>query len=174
MDELKKYIGCDAHKNLAQCWITKYIPLTWSFISIITLILTMIFNVNKKIQFFIVSLVILNSIIGSLMIHVFFKDKIRKYFKLKPIFILLYDLILHILVLFAILFYYNPPTITNKELLIGVTIVSIIFYIYQQIIDVGLLYFSLMPDNVSINQTYCKISYIIVYAILLSAYRKNV
>ena len=50
MDELKKYIGCDAHKNLAQCWITKYIPLTWSFISIATLILTMIFNVNKKIM----------------------------------------------------------------------------------------------------------------------------
>lgn len=170
--DLKKYVGCKNSDNTIFCYVTKYAPKTWSAWSIIILILSVILKVNKKIIFFILSAVILNSIMGFILIHFLAREKLMKTFNISYPLLTLYDILIHIIPLFTIFKYYSPPKISHKEKIIGFIILTIAFLAYDKIMNIDKMYLSV--SILKLHKTFHITFYLICYLLIINLYKKKI
>lgn len=170
--DLKKYVGCKENDNSIICYITKYAPKTWSVWSIILLLLSIVLKVNKKVIFFILCTVILNSILGFILIQFFAKKKLMKIFNISYPLLTFYDILVHIIPLFMIFKYYIPPKITTFELSLGFIVLSTMFLIYDNIMDIEKMYLSV--NILKFSKQVNIIFYLFCYLLLISLYKKKI
>ena len=167
--DLKNYVGCKSTDNSIFCYVTKYAPKTWSAWSIIILILAVLLKVNKKIIFFILCAIIINSILGFILIQLLAGEKIMKIFNISYPSLTLYNILIHIIPLYLILKYYSPPSkMSNKEIIIGFISLAIAFLTYDKIMNVEKMYLSLSILN--LNKTISIIFYLSCYLLLINVY----
>lgn len=170
--DLKKYVGCKNSDNPIFCYVTKYAPKTWSAWSIIILILSVILKVNKKIIFFILCAVILNSIMGFILIQFLAREKIMKTFNISYPLLTLYDILIHIIPLYAIFKYYSPPKISHKETMIGFITLAIAFLTYDKIMNIDKMYLSV--SILKLHKTIHIIFYLICYLLIINLYKNKI
>tara|TARA_Y100000389_G_C17461768_1_gene522307 strand:- start:3567 stop:4091 length:525 start_codon:yes stop_codon:yes gene_type:complete len=170
--DLKKYVGCKKSDNTIFCYVTKYAPKTWSAWSIIVLILSVILKVNKKIIFFILCAVILNSIMGFILIQFLAKEKLMKTFNISYPLLTFYDIIIHIIPLFVIFKYYSPPKISNKEIIIGFITLSIAFLTYDKIMNIDKMYLSV--SILKLHKTIHITFYLLCYLSIIYLYKNKI
>jgi len=170
--DLKKYVGCNNSDNSIFCYVTKYAPKTWSAWSIIILILSVILKVNKKIIFFILCAVILNSIMGFILIQFLAREKIMKTFNISYPLLTLYDILIHIIPLYAIFKYYSPPKISHKETMIGFITLAIAFLTYDKIMNIDKMYLSV--SILKLHKTIHIIFYLICYLLIINLYKNKI
>tara|TARA_B100001029_G_C15021771_1_gene431020 strand:+ start:600 stop:1124 length:525 start_codon:yes stop_codon:yes gene_type:complete len=170
--DLKKYVGCKENDNSIICYITKYAPKTWSVWSIILLLLSVVLKVNKKIIFFMLCAVILNSIMGFILIQFLAKKKLMKIFNISYPLLTFYDILVHIIPLFMIFKYYTPPKITTFELSLGFIVLSSMFLIYDNIMDIEKMYLSV--SILKFSKPVNIIFYLFCYLLIINLYKKKI
>jgi len=169
---LKKYVGCKNNEDSIICYITKYAPKTWSLWLIIFLILSYVLKANKKIKYFIICAVILNSIMGFILIQLLAKKKLMKIFNISEPLLNFYDILVHIIPLFIIFKYYTPPKITTIEILFGFFILSSMFLIYDSIMDIQKMYIS--TNIIKLSKPVNIIFYLSCYLLIITLYKKKI
>ena len=167
---LKEYIGCNDNDNPILCYFTKYLPKTWSIWSIAILLLFIVLNLNKKIIFFALCAVILNSIFGFILIQFMARKNIMEIFNISYPVLIFYDILVHIIPLILIFKYYSPPKISKKELITGFIILSASLLLYDKIIGIDKIYLSI--STLKLSKIIHILLYLSSYLLLITLYKK--
>ena len=156
---------CEKYSNPLYCYFDTTGLKTWSIISIILLLILYLLNFNKKVIHVFLCIIILNSIIGSLLFNILARNKIVEIFKLSHVSLSLLDMLIHIIPLILIFWFHKTPKLSISELIKAITIIGILFLLYNYIFDINQLYISLsivkLPKYIVISL------YLILFSLLL-------
>lgn len=133
---------CEKYSHPLYCYIDKIGLKTWSKISIILLIILYLLNFNKKVIHVFLCVIILNSIIGSLLFNILSRNKIIEIFKLSHMSLSLLDILTHIIPLILIFWFHKTPKLSISEIIKAITIIGILFLLYNYIFDINQIYMS--------------------------------
>ena len=125
----------------------KLISHSFSFYIIVFTILSFLFEINPKIKLFLIVLLIINALIGSMVVH----GKIERIKKLLLIEnnnkIFLYEKLFHITIIIAMILFFKLPKINKLDILYSIIACFLLLNIYLRIFKAQTIYMDFIPEN---------------------------
>ncbi len=120
---------------------------SFSFYIIVFTLLSFFFNLAPKIKLFLIVLLIINAIIGTLIVRKK-ADRIKKLLLMEDkTRLLFHDKMFHITIIIAMIIFFNPPKIDKMDILYSFVACFVILNIYLSIFNEKIVYMNFMSKK---------------------------
>ena len=146
IDKQLRYFGIKENDDIITRW-SKISIKSFSFYTLLFLILSFLFNLHSKIKLFFIILAILNSIFGTIIARRYI-NKIKKITGFhNDTMLLLFERIFHIGIVLIIFFIYKLPKIETFDIFLSTISCFVILNIYALLFKEEIVYMKSMSTN---------------------------